>query len=149
MNVQGFLSHKDELENVLVKKYKPSIIGFTETHVTQQIEDHELDISGYICVRGDSESYRTGGVLLYVDRRIKFFIIAIETCDKNWWSITVKIKDKNYIGIIMLMYHSPNGSDAGLLNYLEEACIGNMQNDNVIVMGDFNMDMKINKYTQN
>lgn len=132
----------------MVKKYKPSIIGFTETHVMQQIEDHELYISGYVCVRGDSDSCRTGGVLLYIDRRIKFNIIAIETCDKNWWAITVKIKDKNYIGIIMVVYHSPNGKDASFIDFLEETCIRNMQNDNVIIMGDFNIDMKVNNYIQ-
>jgi exonuclease III len=143
------LRHKDEIEDVLIKKYKPNIIGFTETHITQQIEDHELQISGYVCVRGDSESSRTGGVLLYIDRRIKFDIIAIETCEKNWWTTTVKIKDKNYTGIIMVVYHSPNGKDASLIDFLEETCISNMQNDNVIIMGDFNIDMKVNNYIQN
>jgi len=27
------------------------------------IEDHELDVNGYACVRGDSESNRTGGLI--------------------------------------------------------------------------------------
>lgn len=48
LNAQGFLKHKDEIENVMIKKFKPSIVGLTETHVVQQIGDHELQINGYI-----------------------------------------------------------------------------------------------------
>lgn len=44
LNAQGFLKHKDEIENVLIKKLRPSIAGFTETHITRQIEDHELQL---------------------------------------------------------------------------------------------------------
>ena len=58
-------------------------MGLTETHMTNQIEDHELQIKGYVCVRGDLESTRTGGVLMYIDRRIKFEIKAVEKCDGN------------------------------------------------------------------
>lgn len=67
----------------MIKKIRPSIAGFTETHVTRQIEDHELQINGYECVRGNSELSRTGGVLLYIDRKIKFEIIAAESCERS------------------------------------------------------------------
>jgi len=68
LNVQGFIKkYKDEIENVYLRWLRPSMLGFMETHVTNMIEDHELDISGYVCVRGDSESPgRTGEVLLYI-----------------------------------------------------------------------------------
>jgi len=94
LNVQGFLKHKDEIENVLLGEFRPNIMGFTETHATNAIENHELEIDGYVCVRGDSEYSRTGGVLLYVDKSIKFEIMAIDNCERNWWTITVKISDK-------------------------------------------------------
>lgn len=42
----------------------------------------------------------------------------------------------------MLAYHSPNDNDAKFVDVLEEASTSNMRNDNVIVMGDFN----INRY---
>lgn len=84
LNTQGFLKHKDEIENVLIRKLRPSIAGFTETHITRQIEDHELQINGYVCVRGDSELSRTGGVLLYTDSKIKFRVIESVTYERNW-----------------------------------------------------------------
>jgi len=36
-------------------------------HVTHMVENHKLEINGHVCVRGNSESSRTGGVLLYVE----------------------------------------------------------------------------------
>lgn len=113
------------------------------------IEDHEIQINGYVCVRGDSESNRTGGVLLYVDKRIKFEIMAIDICERNWWTITVKIIDRNYKGIVMLVCHSPNSSDASFTDFLEETCNSHILNGKVIIMGDFNTDMKVNNYCKN
>jgi len=55
------------------------------------IEDHELEINRYVCVRGNSESNRTGEVLLYVDRNIKFAIVALNICERNWWTIIIKV----------------------------------------------------------
>jgi len=65
LNVQGFLKHKPEIEIMFLDKVTHCLAGFTETPVTQKVEDHELYISGYASVRGDSESSRTGRVLLY------------------------------------------------------------------------------------
>jgi len=124
-------------------------MGFTETHVTNAVENHELEIDGYACVRGDSESNRTGGVLLYVDKSIKFEIMATDNCERNWWTVTIKISDKHYRGSLMLVYHSPSGSDASFIDFLEETCNNNLLNGSVIIMGDFNIDMKTKNYCQN
>jgi len=67
----------------LLERFRPSIIEFTEMHVTHMVEDHELEINGYVCVRGNSESSRTNGVLLYVNRNIKFAIVAVNICERN------------------------------------------------------------------
>jgi len=55
----------------------------------QEIEDHELYISGYAYVRGNSETSRTGGVLFYIKEEIKYKIVSVESCDRNWWAITI------------------------------------------------------------
>ena len=47
-------------------------------------------------MRGDSESTTTGGVLMYIDRRIKYEIKAVEKCDGNWWLIIISIENGNY-----------------------------------------------------
>jgi len=48
----------------------------------------------------------------------------------------------------MLIYHSPSGSDASFIEYLEESCDRALMSDGVIVMGDFNIDMKVKDYIQ-
>jgi len=96
----------------------------------------------------NSETSRTGGVLLYIKEEIKYEIISIESCDRNWWAITIKVADVNLRGSIMLIYHSPSGSDTAFVEYLEESCDRALTSDNSIVMGDFNIDMKVQDYTQ-
>jgi len=49
----------------------------------------------------------------------------------------------------MLIYHSPSDSDAAFVEYLEESCDRALMSDSSIVMGDFNIDMKVQGYTQN
>lgn len=56
------------------------------------MDSDESEIDGYIYVRRDSESSRTG-VLLYVDKSIKFEIMTIDKFERNWWTITVKISN--------------------------------------------------------
>jgi len=99
-------------------------------------------------VRGDSESARTGGVLVYIDERIRFEVKAIEKCEGNWWSIIVYIEDKNCKGIVMVVYHSPNSSDSKFLDYLDNTCNEVILRQNVIIMGDFNIDLKRDNYIQ-
>jgi len=60
----------------------------------------------------------------------------------------IKVAEINFRGLIMLIYHSPSGSDAALIEYLEESCDRALMSDSFIVMGDFNIDMKMQGYTQ-
>jgi len=48
----------------------------------------------------------------------------------------------------MLIYHSPSGSDASFIRYLEKSIDKALISDSVVIMGDFNIDMKINGYIQ-
>ena len=83
LNAQGFLKHKDEIENVLIGIDRPSILGFTETRVMRAIEDHELHFERVTCIRRDSKSNKMGRVLLCIDNRIKFEIKVINSCLRN------------------------------------------------------------------
>jgi len=48
----------------------------------------------------------------------------------------------------MVVYHSPNSSDSKFLDYLENVCNDEILSLNVIIMGDFNIDLKIDNYIQ-
>jgi len=86
---------------------------------------------------------------LYIKEEIKYEIISVESYDRNWWAIAIKVAEVNLRGLIMLIYHSPSGSDAAFIAYLEESCDRTLMSDSVIVMRDFNIDMKVQGYTRN
>lgn len=100
-------------------------------------------------MRCNSENQRTGGVLLYIDENIKYEILGIQSCARNWWSVIVRINDINYKGILMVVYHSPSGSDAKFVKDLEDSCDSILLSDRVIIMGDFNIDMRVDSYVRN
>jgi exonuclease III len=56
----------------LINTNEPKILCLSETRVTKDIEDFEIDIDGYQCIRGDSSSRYTGGVIMYVKKTINF-----------------------------------------------------------------------------
>jgi len=49
----------------------------------------------------------------------------------------------------MLVYYLPSNSDANFIEFLEKICNNDLLNDGVILMGDFNIDMKVKNYCQN
>jgi len=60
--------------------------------------------------------------ILYVDRSIKFAIVALNICERKWWTITIKISNESYKGMLTLVYHSLSSSDAEFMDFLEETC---------------------------
>jgi len=58
----------------------------------------------------------------------------------------IKITDVNFRGLVMLIYHFPSGNNVTFIEYLEESCDKTLISDSVIVMGDFNIDMKMKDY---
>lgn len=85
---------------------------------------------------------------MYIDRAIKFEVLEIDICEGNWWLVMVRISDRNYKGTLILVYHSPSGSDAKFLDFMEEMCNRDITEGNVIIMGDFNINMKDKNYCQ-
>lgn len=50
MNVQSFLAHRDEVL-VEVFCYQPSIVILSEARCTDDIQEVEIAVDGYVCVR--------------------------------------------------------------------------------------------------
>lgn len=46
-----------------------------ETHVTSDVLDPKLDIPGYNCVRSDSTSRLSAGIVIYVHRTVQYKIV--------------------------------------------------------------------------
>jgi len=48
----------------------------------------------------------------------------------------------------MLIYHSPSGSDAAFIKYLEESCDRTLMSDSVIVVENFKINIKVKDYIE-
>lgn len=69
-NIQGLRTNLTELKYVL-KKNRPSICIVTETHITSEIENSEIKVSGFRILRCDSTSNHTGGVIAFVQSSLR------------------------------------------------------------------------------
>lgn len=140
LNIRGLLNNIDELKYV-IRKTKPEICVVTETHVTSNILDHEIEIPGFKYIRSDSHSTHTGGVVVYITKKLKYENIKI-IATTYLWMVSVDIKtakhDKNKI---VAVYMSANESKAEILNYFEQWLDENCLDCNLIICGDFNINV--------
>lgn len=96
-NARSLIAHKDEIEAQIMDYYKPAIVVLTETRITEDIEDNEINIKGYKVRRYSAESRNTGGVVIYVRDEIKIREVKSRKLPGNYWSITIWIKEEIYI----------------------------------------------------
>lgn len=141
INVQVFLCHKDEVEE-FARQNSPWLLFLHETHVTQDVEDIELEIEGYNIVRCNTESSHTGGVLIYIKKQQQRYRIEFHNLKSmEYWAVGITNaikKEKYYIGCI---YHSLSGSCSRFLDFFEEwqeMLIDSGKN--IVVTGDFNIN---------
>lgn len=140
INAQSLVSKFEEIYH-FVLKMNPLIVCLTETRLTVEIENFEIDILGYYIVRVDSENRHTGGVVVYLKENITLLEAKRYQFQKNYWFLVVKITLNNKIYMLGNLYHSPSASDSDFLNFFEQWCEGlTDSNCNIIIMGDFNIN---------
>lgn len=105
------MQHFDEIIN-FIKDEKPIVCCLTETYIIKEVENNEIEIPGYNIVRCNSKSNRTGGVIVYLKKYIKYEILDIRECEINMWIITLNCMINNSKKCITTIYHSPGSSDA-------------------------------------
>lgn len=120
------------------------IICVTETHITEEINAAEFQLEGFSTLNCGSHSRHTGGVAIYIREGVQFQEILRETFGRNTWILAVKIQFNKTTYVLCNIYHSPNSSHADFIIFLEEkfeelliqGCV-------IIILGDFNIDLKI------
>lgn len=74
---------------------KPEIVGLTETHITNKIEEQEIHIDNYVNVKMCTGNDRTGGVIIYIKEYIKFNkinkVMDYGNNESNMWICNVKL----------------------------------------------------------
>ena len=130
-NIQSLLSVLDSFR--ITHERKPfSLVCLTETWLTEDVADHEVNLSGYSIIRRD-RSYagkvRGGGVAIYVDDElstVRRIDLEHETLEHIVLEVWVYIPPKDAVHVL------------GTLSTVLEKCID--CGLDVILMGDLNHD---------
>jgi exonuclease III len=76
-NVRSLRNKLDEV-HLLVERYSPDLLAFTETWLNEDINDWEIQLPGYLLARGDRPERRPGGgVILYWKMHLKTHLLQI------------------------------------------------------------------------
>lgn len=115
--------------------------------MTEHIYDHELAIEKYEVVRTNSHSSRTGGVLTYIKKNIKYKVVEnSNTAIDGFWFNAIQIDSFKNI-ILCNIYRSPKSSIKKFIDKIVKFSDKWVETKKVILLGDFNIDMtKNNKY---
>lgn len=139
LNIQGLSTNITKPE-IYALKTKPEIILLSETHITGDISDCEINIPNYTCYRCDSVSRHTGGVAAYVRKGVNATVICNQVLAKNTSFLVLSVVNGIKKVIYGVLYHSPNSSESDFLQFFETVCETILSESflNVIV-GDFNI----------
>ncbi|MES9976318.1 MAG: reverse transcriptase family protein, partial [Candidatus Thiodiazotropha sp.] len=118
----------------------PSIVGITESWLTDQIKDSEVDITGMKITRCDRRTGKGGGVALYLKEGLKTCSVKDELFqtipESIWQELHINSLTKCLIGLV---YRPPSANLEydQLLNDVVRR-IPSLRYEHVLLMGDFN-----------
>lgn len=117
---------------------KPDIFGITETWLTRQNFNREINIDDYNFVRQDRGS-NGGGIGIYIKKHISYTIIQTDKTIEQLW---VKIRFFNQDYAFGVAYRPPNISYVDFFGEFENT-LANLVPcfENILCMGDFNVDL--------
>lgn len=145
-NAQSWTAHKDEIQHQIMKIVNPAFLALSETRLTDEIEDNEVNVPGYSMIRCNAENRNTGGVVLFVREDIKYELVLVKKLESNCWCAAIEVKEIFYKGMIVVVYHSPSASHGEFVRFIEEIIEEFTIKGNCMVMGDFNVDCMIDSF---
>lgn len=138
LNIQGHINNYTELKFV-IKKRKPDICFLNETHMTNDINNAEIKVSGYNTIRCNSHSNRTGGVTAYVKNNIQTRNVNSFASSLLWvlsFDIQTNLGEMTICGV----YLNSSSDKTPILNEFEQWCDTVPVESNISITGDFNVN---------
>lgn len=77
----------------------------SETHITEDIMDCEINIKGYDLLRCNSHSRHTGGVIFYVKKNVRFKMLKNFNIDKELWMLAIELRSNNTVYNVYGVYN--------------------------------------------
>ena len=137
LNINSILPKIDELR-IIAKEINPSIIGLTETKIDNNVNDEEIQISGYNIERADRDR-RGGGVACYIRSDLSYNVR--NTFSDEIENIFVDIMLRKTKSISGVVCRTPDKSE--FFELFSEAISNSKDFDNqeVYILGDFNVNV--------
>lgn len=143
LNSSSLTAHFDEIYQLTLRK-SPLVIALSETCLTENILDKEINIQGYRLERVNSDSRKTGGATLYIREDAKILTTNQICKQKNYWLVYAYIIYKKKKYLLVSLYRSPNSSKRDFEQFFQAWCEENIIDENciVLIVGDFNIDYR-------
>ena len=140
-NVQSIRNKFNEFTDS-ADNYKPLIIGITETWLSEEVKDSEIEIANYDIFRCDRLEGKGDGSIMYIHNCLQSVACQeldnIGFQDSVWRIIQLKNNDKLLVGVV---YRSPSSSNINndkLFQVFHNAA-SKQGVTPVMIMGDFSM----------
>ena len=101
-------------------QHESVVFIISESRCTEDIEDVETHVDGYVTIRCDSRSRHTGGVIVFIKNKLKCSTGNQYIMEANYCIQFVKVNIYGTDWNIGGLYHSPSGSHSAFLDKLEE-----------------------------
>lgn len=142
-NICGLRNNFEELKYV-TRKRKPDLFFLDETHAIGELDINDLKIKKYDVLHSYSHSKHTGGVCVYIKKGIKYKNVFVVQQEFAWY-LSIEININTVPTVFACVYLSArNEHKSAVLDsftqWYESACL----NKQIVVCGDFNIDMLSN-----
>ena len=153
LNIRHILSKIDELRIIMADKNCPEIFGICETFLEPNITDNQVTICGFEFLRkdrSDTKNKTGGGLVLYFKKSIKVkrrSELEISNLETIWAEIELP---NTRPFLLCTVCRPPNVLNEWIDLFEEELFIAQTSGLELILMGDFNIDLKSpgnNKWT--
>lgn len=140
INARSVLCNLNHIE-IMSKKVKPLMILCSEARVTNEISE-EIKVDGYNEIVCASSTRFTGGVVIYVQKQIKFRIVYMNSIDKNFWCLAIEILNENMSGIYSVFYRANNADNKIFEESFDEFLSKTLKHNKLnVCVGDLNLNM--------
>lgn len=142
LNIRSIIKNFTSLEQCIMSASKSvDVIILTEVNISDKISNL-YSINGYRMFTALRKSRKGGGLILYVNQKHKCKTINIKT--KHFESIMCNVTtDSNYSATLLAVYRPPNSSKNLFINELRDAITNNCKTNELYLLGDVNIDIKI------
>lgn len=126
----------------------PDIWTFSETWLSNSIQDEEIHVPGYNCVRRDREGKQGGGVAIYCRESLNF--TEQEDLMNANESVWIKINRTRCKPLIIgNVYRPPDQPVDTFLDNLNESLSRIDSTSDKVLLGDFNIDFSVQQKNAN